>query len=186
LKYPKNTFVFYTYYIYVENAEHLLPKISKILNESADNIKFHIIGNIVGSDYKLRIEKDSENLGQREKIIFQGFKTNYLECMNSADVILQVSEEEGVSRILREAMALRKMIVSFKLDGTNDLLVDGEDCLLSEYGDIKNIAHDILKVYNNKELRDRYGLKALENFEAKYSKKEYLRQLKSLIEKLSK
>jgi len=167
-------------------GQHLLPKISKILSESVDNIKFHIVGNIVDNNYKLKIEKDSENLEQKEKVIFQGFKSNYLEYMNSADVILQVSEEEGVSRILREAMALKKMIISFKLDGTNDLLVDKEDCLLSEYGDIGNIANDILKIYKDKELRDKYALKALENFEAKYSKKEYLRQLKSLIEKLEK
>jgi len=167
-------------------GQHLLPKISKILSESADNIKFHIVGNIVDSNYKLRIEKDSESLSQTANVIFQGFKSNYLEYMNSADVILQVSEEEGVSRILREAMALKKMIISFRLDGTNDLLEDGEDCLLSEYGDIENIAHDILKVYNDKELRDRYGLKALENFETKYSKKEYLKQLSRLIEKLGK
>lgn len=166
-------------------GQHLLPKISKILSESADNIKFHIVGNTMSTDYKLRVEQDSENLGQKEKVIFQGFKSNYLEYMNSADVILQVSEEEGVSRILREAMALRKMIISFRLDGTNDLLVDGEDCLLSEYGDIENIAHDILKVHNNKELRENYALKALENFEAKYSKKEYLRQLENIIKKVS-
>jgi glycosyltransferase involved in cell wall biosynthesis len=165
-------------------GQHLLPKISKILSELIDNIKFHIVGNIVDIDYRLKIEKDSKALGQKEKVIFQGFKSNYLEYMNSADVILQVSEEEGVSRILREAMALKKMIISFRLDGTNDLLEDQEDCLLSEYGDIENIANDILKVYKDKELRDKYSSKALENFESKYSKKEYHRQLKSLIEKL--
>jgi len=167
-------------------GQHLLPKISKILSESVDNIKFHIVGSIVDTDYRLRIEQDSEALGQKEKIIFHGFKSNYLEYMNSANVILQVSEEEGVSRVLREAMALRKMIISFRLDGTNDLLQDDEDCLLSEYGDIENIVKDILQVYSDKELRDRYAFKALENFETKYSKKEYLRQLSSLIEKLRK
>lgn len=167
-------------------GQHLIPKISKILNELVDNIKFYIVGNIVDANYKSNIEKDNKNLGQKDKIIFQGFRANYLEYMDSADVILQVSEEEGVSRILREAMALKKMIISFRIDGTNDLLVDGEDCLLSEYGDIENIAKDILKVYQDRDLLNKFASKALENFESKYSKKEYLRRLQSLIEKLEK
>lgn len=166
-------------------GQHLLSKISEILLKEVNNIRFHIVGNILDQDYKDKVEKEIQKKGLSDKIIFHGFKSNYLEYMNSADVILQVSEEEGVSRILREAMALKKVIISFSLDGTNDLLENGEDCLLSDYGDIENIAHDILKVYKDKELSKILALKAFENFKVKYSKKEYLRQLRALIDEVS-
>lgn len=166
-------------------GQHLLPKIYKILDESVKNIKFHIVGNIVNYDYKDKIEKEITKFGQNGKIIFHGFKSNYLEYISNADIILQVSEEEGVSRILREAMCLKKMIISFRLNGTNDLLEDGKDCLLSDYNDLESIANNILKVYNDRDLLSTYALKAFENFEKKYSKKEYLKQLKNIIKELN-
>jgi glycosyltransferase involved in cell wall biosynthesis len=165
-------------------GQHLLPKIANSLKNEIKNIKCHIVGNIVNEEYRKTIEKDIEKLNLKDKIIFHGFKSNYLEYMNSADVILQVSEEEGVSRVLREAMALGKVIISFKLDGTNDLLVDGEDSLLSPYGNLESLANNIKKVYYDKELYDRLQETALENFKHKYSKERYLEQLENLIKRI--
>ena len=165
-------------------GQHLLPKIANSLKNEIKNIKFHFVGNIVNEEYREIIQKDIEKLNLKDKIIFHGFKSNYLEYMNSADVILQVSEEEGVSRVLREAMALGKVIISFKLDGTNDLLVDGEDSLLSPYGNLESLANNIKKVYYDKELYDRLQETALENFKHKYSKERYLEQLENLIKRI--
>ena len=47
--------------------------------------------------------------------------------------------KRGVSRVLRESMAFGKPILSFRLEGTLDLLCDNEDCLLSDLNDIINI-----------------------------------------------
>lgn len=170
--------------VQMRKGQHLLPTISKKLSTKSNNIKFHIVGNIVDEKYKNSIIHLSETLDQKNQVIFHGFKENYLDYMNSADIILQVSEEEGVSRILREAMALKKVIISFTLDGTNDLLDDGEDALLSDYGDIDQLTDNILKVYQDNSLYENLSSTALQNFENKYSMKEYKKQLKILIEKL--
>jgi len=170
--------------VQMRKGQHLLPTISEKLSQKVDNIKFHIVGNIVDEKYKNSIIQLSETLHQQNQVIFHGFKENYLDYMNSADVILQVSEEEGVSRILREAMALEKVIISFQLDGTNDLLVNREDSLLSEYGELNQLTDNILKVYKDNSLYEKLSSSALQNFEDKYSMKEYQKQLKILMEKI--
>jgi len=170
--------------VQMRKGQHLLPTISYKIAKKIDNVKFHIVGNIVDENYMKDIEELSLNLHQEKKIICHGFKENYLGYMNSADVILQVSEEEGVSRILREAMALKKVIISFKLDGTNDLLVNNEDSLLSEYGNLEEITENIIQVYKDKILYTQLSTSALKNFEEKYSLKQYKIQLENIIKKI--
>ena len=165
-------------------GQHRLPEIAKLLCNNIPNLKLHIVGPIINLDYKKRIDKLIKKNKLENCIIFHGFKANYLDYMNSSDIILQVSEEEGVSRVLREAMALQKVIVSFRLDGTNDLLVEGEDSLLSDFGDVNAISKNILKIYNDKTLADTLSKNALINFDKKYSRKIYLSNLKKILNNL--
>ncbi len=166
-------------------GQHLLPAISKNIHKKISNLKIHIVGPIIKLEYKKQIVDLINKFDQEKHIVFHGFKSNYLEFINSADVILQVSEEEGVSRILREAMALKKVIISFRLDGTNDLLVDKEDCLLCEYGDLNSLCKNILSVYQDKKLFNLLAQNAFENFNQKYSHQQYLKQLNSILTKIS-
>ncbi len=162
-------------------GQHLVIELAEKLKEKIKNIKFHIIGNIVNKEYFLQIENDIKKKKLDVYITIHGFKSNYLEYMNSSNIILQLSEEEGVSRILREAMALGKPVVSFALDGTNDLLENGKDSLLSPYGDLELIAKNILKLYQDENLYEELSKKIKENFDKKYSKKEYQKKLQSII-----
>ena len=166
-------------------GQHLLSQIAKKIIKDIANIKFHIVGNTIDEKYKERVEEDIRRENLKDVILFYGFKDDYLSYMSSADVILQVSEEEGVSRILREAMFLQKIIISFKLDGTNDLLEDGNDSLLCPYGDLHAIAKNILYAYRNQDACKKLSLRANENFLKKYSKKEYLKNLDSIIQHAS-
>ena len=104
--------------------------------------------------------------------------------MNSSDIILQLSEEEGVSRILREAMALGKPVVSFALDGTNDLLENGRDSLLSSYGDLDSVANNIFKLHQDKNIYKELSENIKKNFDKKYSKQQYQKKLQKIIQSI--
>jgi glycosyltransferase involved in cell wall biosynthesis len=162
-------------------GQHLVIDLAKKLKNKIKNIKFHIVGNILNQEYFMQIEKKIEYEGIKEYIEIHGFKSNYLEYMSSSDIILQLSEEEGVSRVLREAMALGKPIVSFALDGTNDLLENGKDSLLSPYGDLVSIQENILKLYEDKKLYEKLSKNIKQNFYKKYSKKQYQKKLQQII-----
>ncbi|MCG6418312.1 glycosyltransferase, partial [Vibrio fluvialis] len=141
----------------------------------------NVIGNVLEYDFYENLINDIRNKKLEGKIVFYGFKKDYLNYMNDSDIILQVSKEEGVSRILREAMALGKPIVSFKLDGTADLLEDGIDSLLVNPGDIKGISLKLQLLLNDKFMRDTLGIKAKQNFDKKYSYKIYSEQVRDFL-----
>lgn len=119
-----------------------------------------------------------------KNVIIHGFKDNYLDFINHADAVMQLSSEEGVSRVLRESMAFGKPILSFRLEGTLDLLCDNEDCLLSDLNDIINITSNLENLYFNSSLRNKISKNVYLNFIKKYSQKSMKNSLKSIISKL--
>ena len=46
-----------------------------------------------------------------------GFRRDYLNFIAHADVLIQLSDKEGFSRVLREAMYLGVPIVTFRIEG---------------------------------------------------------------------
>ncbi|EKO3528933.1 glycosyltransferase family 4 protein [Vibrio fluvialis] len=167
-------------------GQDVLIEIAQLLDSYNTEYVINVIGNVLEYDFYENLINDIRNKKLEGKIVFYGFKKDYLNYMNDSDIILQVSKEEGVSRILREAMALGKPIVSFKLDGTADLLEDGIDSLLVNPGDIKGISLKLQLLLNDKFMRDTLGIKAKQNFDKKYSYKIYSEQVRDFLISLRK
>ena len=149
-----------------------------------ENFKFHIVGKCLDKEYLINLKNAIREKKFEKNIIIHGFKDNYLDFINHSDVVIQLSSEEGVSRVLRESMALGKSILSYRLDGTSDLLTDNEDCLLSDINDNKNITLNLEKLYFNSNLRNKISENAYLNFVKKYSQKSMRESLKNILKNL--
>ncbi len=163
-----------------KGQNHLI-EIAQSLSRKGCEYKIHVVGNILEQDFYDQLINSITVNGLSENIIFHGFQSSYLRYMNDSDIILQVSKEEGVSRILREAMALGKAIVSFRLDGTADLLEEDFDCMLAEPEQVDDIAKKLYELINNKAQRITLGKNAQFNFDEKYSYDSYSKQVNKLI-----
>ena len=62
-----------------------------------------------------------------------GFRSDYLKFINEADVVLQTSEFEGVSRILRESFYLARVVATFRIQGTSEIC-NSSNSLLADFG----------------------------------------------------
>jgi glycosyltransferase involved in cell wall biosynthesis len=165
--------------VHKRKGQHFIVDIAKNLPD----VYFHIVGNIVSEIYYKNIlnKLKKENI---KNVTFYGFRKDYLNFIKSADLILQLSEEEGVSRILRETMALGKPIVAFNLDGTGDLLKNGEDSILIKYGNIDAIIEIIKKLKNDKNLKEKLALNAKKNYLNKYHSSVYLKKLERVLKEI--
>jgi len=163
--------------VHYRKGQHLIPEIYTQVAEKISNIYFHVVGPIVDKEYYANINKN-------DNIQFYGFQKNYFNFIKGADIVLQLSEEEGVSRILREAMFLQKPIVSFDLEGTRDLLVDHEDAILVPYGNTDGIAKAIFSLYEDKSLAQNMAQRAYANYMKKYASDIYREKLKEVLKQI--
>ena len=84
------------------------------------------------------------------------------EFISASDIIVLPSVAEGVSRVLLEAMACGKPVITTKLIGTKELITDGKTGILIEEGNIQQMSEALISLLKDKILRERIGRTAYE------------------------
>jgi len=110
------------------------------------------------------------------KVKFLGWREDIHEIMPVFDLLVLPSLNEGMGRVLVEAMAAGKPVVASEVGGIPDLVKHGETGYLVRPADEKALANGIKKLLNDPERARQMGQRG----------KEYCRQfsLEAMIEKL--
>ncbi len=125
-------------------------------------------------DVDLRAAARRKNVNGKVK--FLGWRQDIDELMPLFDVLVLPSLNEGMGRVLVEAMAAGKPVVASRVGGIPDLVQDGKTGYLVPPADAKALAGAILKLLNNRDQAKLMGQRG----------KEYCRQfsLEAMITKL--
>ena len=120
-----------------------------------------------GRDRK-KLETLAQQLNISKSVYFAGFHKNPYKFMAGSDIFVLSSGVEGLPNVLVEAMACGAPAVSTDCkSGTDEVIEDGKNGFLVPVGDEKSLADAILKLLNNKELREKFsneGKKVLQKF----------------------
>ena len=108
-----------------------------------------------------KLQQQLEKAGLTSSMTFAGATDNiYKEYQNSAFYVMS-SRYEGWGLVLVEAMSCGLPCVSFDCPyGPSDIIRDGEDGFLVENGNIQQLAEKMELLINNKELRERLGVRS--------------------------
>ena len=93
-----------------------------------------------------------ENLNIRSHVIFTGFLQNPYPYLAASDVFAMTSTNEGISNALLEAMYLENAPISTYAGGSEEVITDGENGLLVDYGDKTMLADALAKLYFDKKV----------------------------------
>ncbi|MDO5397167.1 MAG: glycosyltransferase family 4 protein [bacterium] len=103
-------------------------------------------------DKKEYLERLSEELGIKDRVIFAGYRTDVRELLNCADVFCFPSYREGLSVALMEAMAAGLPCVVSKIRGNVDLIQDGVNGYLCNPASVDEFETALKKLCDNKQL----------------------------------
>ena len=124
---------------------HLLRAMTKVWKVHDDtNLLFIGKGEL---DVELRAE--AMKISANGKINFLGWRSDIDEIMPVMDILVLPSLNEGMGRVLVEAMAAGKPIVASSVGGIPDLVQHNHNGLLVPPGDEKALAEAILEIINN-------------------------------------
>lgn len=148
-----------------KGVKYLFEALSKI-----DKDKYHLL--IIGDgELKDDLVKLSLELNLSANVTFIGkVDFNLIPYyMSSCDIFILSSLDEGFGRVLIEAMAMKKIVISTKVGGTKDIIVDGESGFFMEKVNIESFVKTINKVLNLDELQKKLIIeKAYVNVTQKY------------------
>ena len=108
---------------------------------------------VVGSGKKTKFDTLLTELNIKDHVLFTGYRQDVPEIIAVSDVIVCSSTKgEGLTGSLREALAMKKPVVSTDVAGNRELVVHEHTGLLVPPGQPHLLAQAILRVLRDKEL----------------------------------
>jgi glycosyltransferase involved in cell wall biosynthesis len=105
------------------------------------------------------LEQQAVQLGVATRVTFTGWQAEPAALMACCDLIVLPSLNEGMGRVLVEAMALGKAIVASSVGGIPDLVQDGKSGRLVPPADPPRLAQAIISLLTDKSQKERMGAK---------------------------
>jgi len=127
---------------------------------------------------KEKIIKKINKLGLNQKIKLENWTNDLAAHYKSADLFLLTSNYEGWGMSLIEAMASGLPVITTDVGCTRETLRHEENGLVAPVGDKRSLAMEIIRIINDKDLRNRLAKQALSDVKNLPTKQEYLSQYK--------
>ena len=139
----------------------VLLKAISIALKSFPRLKLLIIGRGTNIN-EIAVEPVNE-MNINKNVIFAGYRRNdYVDVLACMDInMFLVPGSDGSCRAVREVMAMGKPVIASKRGILPELIVDGQTGLIVNEK-AEDIADAILRLANNKELRDKLGMSSRE------------------------
>lgn len=165
--------------VYEKGHEYLVEAMS-IAAKSNENIVSGICGS--GPLYDDLINQ-IEQLGLSEKVKLLGHWDNIPELLSAADVFVLPSRWEGLPIALLEGMMAGLPVIATKVEGVEEVIVQGEQGYLISLESPIELAQAILQLSTLKEVRERMGKAARERVLTAYTTNRMCEQYLQVIEK---
>ena len=141
--------------------QFLIRALPQVLEKVAHNFEIEIVGD---GPYHGELLKLAENLGVTSHIRFAGSVpySELPEKYRDADLFILPSLAEGMPLVVLEAMGTALPIVASRVQGIDELVIDGVNGALFDPGNVDQLAHALIKLINAGEERIKMGRASVE------------------------
>lgn len=153
---------------------------------------FHIVSNKIKSRLLIlgkgpleeKLHELVKSLNLEDKVIFKGFEKNPYKYMRKSDVFVLSSRWEGFGHVIVEAMASETAVIATNCkSGPSEIIEHEKNGVLVPVGSYEEIAKQLLKILENKELQLQYAKAGYERAK-KFNAKSIVRQYEEVFDEL--
>ena len=160
----------------VKNHSLFLDAIHHVIENTHKKIRAFIVGDGETRKDLERKAKDlgisftsSDNMDVTASLVFTSWRSD-IDVINAGlDIIALTSLNEGTPVSLIEAQAANKPIVSTRVGGIADVVIENETALLSNVSDVKTFMDNLLELVENDEFRMALGKTGMNHVQEKFS-----------------
>lgn len=163
-----------------KNIKDLLDVFTQ-LHEKFNDVELVLLGD--GEDRKM-LESYAQNLSCNADIHFLGYRNDRLAYLKSFDIFAMTSTLEGIPRCLMEACAMGVPVVSYDIDGVDQLITHKVTGLLAPLHDKQKLAELFIEVYENRKKALELGQAANAYVNQHYSGKRMAQEYQTLFNNL--
>lgn len=163
----------------------LIKAFSKISNKNPD-WQVIIAGNVKNKyEENLPLELVRE-FGVEEKVVFPGWVVGEAKekLFRNASIFCLASSAEGFPMAVLDAWAYGVPVICTPVGGLPDIIEDGKNALVFEYGDVDKLAESLDKMMTNDALRENISKKSIELSETTFNINNINKQIEALYSSL--
>jgi len=150
----------------------LIRAFKKVLDANKDVVLL-IVGEGDLKDKAIQLIKE---LGIDNSVVFEKFRNDVPDLLNAMDIFCLPSLWEGLPIALLEAMAMQKAVVATAVDGTKEIIIDGQNGIIVPAQKADALAAAILSLVNNKKQRKYLGENARKTVAEKFGATQMTKQ----------
>lgn len=159
--------------VFIEMASKITQKIPKAF--------FIIVGD---GEERNEIEELIKSKNLQDKVLITGWVKNSLEYISLFDIATLFSRWEGFGLAIAEYMEAKKPVVASRVDAIPNLITD--NCgILVNVDDVDEMTDSIMKIYNDKELKNSFIENAYKRVKDMFDIKRVALEHKKLIDKIT-
>jgi len=132
-----------------------------IINKSGFGDVCNVIFIGDGPDRNL-LQKYIDENDMNRQVLFLGTRNDLPELLSVVDILIStsISEHEGLSNVMLEAMSSCVPVIATRSIGSEELVIDGENGFIVEHDDVEDLANKIIYLNNNRDLLNVMSAKA--------------------------
>ena len=164
----------------IKGLEWLLKAVPQVLAQFPQAC-FVIIGDgpLLGE-----LRQMTSKLGISLRVVFLGAREDVPECLAALDLFVLPSLNEGMGRVLLEAMAVGCPVVATRVGGIPDIVADGTTGLLVPPRDERALAEAILTLLRDRSRRAAYGEAARRHVDGRFDVETMVRSVERLYDEV--
>lgn len=144
---------------------HLFIRAARKLADAGCDASFVIVGE---GPEENTLRKLVRELGLTDRVTIAQPSGDYRKILGMFDIFVSTSRKEGLGIFCLEAMAHAKPVVAFGVGGVFQYLRDGANGILVPELDSGALAEGIERLIDRADLRERFGLKALQTVRERF------------------
>lgn len=164
-----------------QKAPDIFVKAAKLIKQSIPEAHFIIVGN---GNQEAEIRKYAEDNSFSDSLHITGWVDNPMSYVELFDVACLLSRWEGFGLVLPEYMMAGKPIVASRVDAIPNIIRDGENGLLVEVDDDVGASKAVLRIYQEKGLRNRLVAQGVEDVHNRFNARRVSEEHRKLFERL--
>lgn len=167
-----------------KSVQHLIDAF-KIVKDKLPDAKLAVVGD---GDYAPALKEQAKSLNLSDSIEFTGYVSSEekVERMRRSHVAVLPSIREGWGLTNIESNSVGTAVVASNSPGLRDSVRDGETGYLYEYGNVEQLAENLLKILTDQQLREKLeqgGLKWAEKFNWDSAAEKFNDLIKEIVKK---
>jgi glycosyltransferase involved in cell wall biosynthesis len=142
----------------IKGVTYLVSGMAKVVGKYPKSLLVLVGKGDDKGEEEIKLKEQVERAGLKDKVYFLGWRSDVDEIMGCFDIFVLPSLNEGMGRVLVEAMAAGLPIVASRVGGIPDLVKDGKNGLLVSPADGSALEEAICDLIADKEKRKRMGV----------------------------